>query len=836
MLYENFVNVPKEYSVAPFWFWNDDLKPEHLKWQMKEMYDKGVYEVVISSRRGIEIDYLSDEWFDRIEVVVDYAAELGMKIWLYDEDNWPSGYAGGKVLEENPDYCGKHVKRLEVLVENDAWKETIKLPVIGAFLDGEQVDLEKTEIPVGSKLIVFCQDYTLWNPAYTDSYYTDMLSRKATECFIKYTHQIYKDRVSKYFGNVIKGFFVDEPGFYNNLQLIEIGDTGTAAWTDEFPQYFLSKNGYDIVEKLPHLWEVIDESSAKIRIDYYETLCDMYKENYLDVLRKFCEDNQMILIGHLHYEEFMHYQIATQGNFMRALESLSIVGLDRIDTNTEKIAEKYASSAAHACGSPRVLSETYALSGWELTLQEMKRWVDYQYVRGVNMLVPHAFYCSIEGDRNTECPPSEFYQNPYWKYFKYYSDYTNRASYIFSQGKHRCHIALYYPINSMQAVYEPMHREKVIEADKDFQKLAIGLSEYQLDYDIITKNHLLDAALLENGRLEIGEEDFGTLVISVGDYFDQAEVDKIDQFIAYGGKVIFANGLPKQFAHLETHPNVLIIKERLANKSYTFAREVLTIQTFMMQNDQVDLYLPKHDPAIKYMHRIIEGKDFYFITNEVNQPKKVSVYMDGVHGVEKWNLENGQIQPVCSGVKKFPVMYMGATRIGREHVAEISKTFTECVLELDSYESVLLCLNECEQISKEVCEETFLPICGQWNVKVGNKEYVSESPCLEDLGEYYFSGTYTAETIIQIPEGIALDRVELIAEDVKDILELQINGVSAGTKIFAPYKFDITKYVKHGENKVTAVITNTLLNELRQMPKMSGIYGKLGILISKTAK
>ena len=836
MLYKNFVNVPKEYSIAPFWFWNDDLKPENLKWQMKEMYDKGVYEVVISSRRGIEIDYLSDEWFDRIEVVVEYAAELGMKIWLYDEDNWPSGYAGGKVLEENPDHCGKHIKRLEVLVENDSWRDAITLPIIGAFINGTLVDLEKIEIPVGSKLIVFCQDYTLWHPAYTESYYTDMLSKKATECFIKYTHQIYKDRVSKYFGNVIKGFFVDEPGFYNNLQLIEIGDTGTVTWTDQFPQYFFQKNGYDIVEKLPHLWEVLGEDTAKIRIDYYETLCDMYKENYLDVLRRFCEENNMILIGHLHYEEFMHYHIATQGNFMRALESLSIVGLDRIDTNTEKIAEKYASSAAHTCGSTRVLSETYALSGWELTLQEMKRWVDYQYVRGVNLLVPHAFYCSIEGDRNTECPPSEFYQNPYWKYFKYYSDYTNRASYIFSQGKHRCHIALYYPINSMQAIYEPTHREKVIEADKEFQKLAIGLSEYQLDYDIITKNNLLDAQLLGNGRMAIAEEDYGTLMISVGDYFEQLEVDKITKFTDNGGKVIFANGLPNQFAHLELHPNVLVIKERLANKSYTFAREVLTIQTFLMQHNQVDFYLPKHDPFIKYLHRIIEGKDFYFIVNEENQSKKVRVYLNGTHGVEKWGLEDGKIQPVSSALKHFPVMYMGATRIGREHVAEISKTFTECVLELDAYESVLLCLNEKNQISKEVCEELFLPIHGQWNIAVGEKEYVSESLCLEDLGEYYFSGTYTAETTIQIPNNLTWDRVWFTAEEVKDVLGLQINGVSVGTKVFAPFKFDITKYVNHGENHVKVEITNTLLNELRELPKMSGIYGKLGFLISKTAK
>lgn len=801
MLYEKFVNVPKEYSIAPFWFWNDDLKPENLKWQMKEMHDKGVYEVVISSRLGIEIDYLSEEWFDRIEMTAKYAKQLGMKIWLYDEDNWPSGYAGGKVLEDNPDYCGKHLKRI--------------------------VDRENNQV-------VYHQDYTRWNPAYSESYYPDMLNKKATETFIKYTHQIYKNRVGQYFGNVIKGFFVDESGFYNNLQLIDIGDDGTIVWTDEFPEYFLNRNGYDITEKLPHLWEVIDESSAGIRIDYYETLCDMYKENFLDVLRKFCEENQMQLIGHLHYEEFLHYHIATQGNFMRALGSLSIAGLDRIDTNPEKIAEKYVSSAAHTSGSKRVLSETYALSGWELTLQEMKRWVDYQYVRGVNMLVPHAFYCSIEGERDKECPPSEFYQNPYWKYFRQYSEYAGRASYILSQGKHRCHIALYYPIHSMQAIYDPSNREKVIAKDKEFQKLALALQDYQLDYDIITKSNLLEGELLSKGRLKIAEEDYGTLMISVCEYFTQEEVDKINKFVGCGGKVIFANGLPERFAHLENHPNVLWMKERLADKSYTFAREILTIQTFLMKNDQVDLYLPKRDAFMKYMHRTIEGKEFYFITNEENQSKKVRVYLNGSHGVEKWNLENGQIEPMSSATKKYPMMYMGATRIGREHVAEIFKTFTQCILELAPYESVLLCLNEREQIPYHAKEEIWIPISGEWDIEIGDKQLCCNSLCLEDMGEYYFSGTFTGKNKFYIPENLTLDKVQFVAEEVKDILELRINGESCGARVFAPFELDITSCVKHGENSLTVILTNTLLNKLRKVPQMSGIYGKIGILISKS--
>lgn len=480
MTKELFKYPPKEYSLVPLWFWNDALDPEHLKWQMRCMEEKGIYETIISSRLGIEIPYLSELWFERITEIVQYAKEIGMKIWLYDEDNWPSGYAGGKVLEENPNYCGKHLKKLEIEVDGEDWELQLELPVLCAFKKEEnflRVDLEMDRVQEGTKLIVFCQDYTHWNPAYSKGYYTDMLNKEATICFMKHTHDVYKERLSDYFGSVIKGFFVDEPGFYNNLHLQNILDDNTVAWTDNFPQYFQRRNGYDILALLPYLWEEIDQSKKQIRIDFYETLCDMYKENFLDVLRAFCEKNGMELIGHLHYEEFMQKHITTQGNYMRALGSLSVTGLDRIDMNPEKIAEKYASSAAHQYGSRRVLSETYALSGWNLNIQEMKRWMDYQYVRGVNMLVPHAFYASTEGNRNQECPPSEFYQNPYWKYFGQFSEYAHRMSYLMSQGIHQCHAALYYPIHTMQSLYTPQSNKRVSEKDEEFQKLAMGLLE-----------------------------------------------------------------------------------------------------------------------------------------------------------------------------------------------------------------------------------------------------------------------------------------------------------------------------------------------------------------------
>ena len=100
-----FKNPPKKYSAVPFWFWNDVLDEETIAFQLDEMYDKGIFECIIHARKGLETEYLSDAWFDRIRFAAERAREKGMKLWIYDEDNWPSGYAGGRVIADNPDFA-----------------------------------------------------------------------------------------------------------------------------------------------------------------------------------------------------------------------------------------------------------------------------------------------------------------------------------------------------------------------------------------------------------------------------------------------------------------------------------------------------------------------------------------------------------------------------------------------------------------------------------------------------------------------------------------------------------------------------------------------------------
>ena len=90
----------EEYQSLPFWSWNDKLEEEHLVEQIEWMHKNGAGGFFMHARGGLKTPYLSEEWMNCIDVCVKAAKERGMQAWVYDEDGWPSGFVGGKLLEK----------------------------------------------------------------------------------------------------------------------------------------------------------------------------------------------------------------------------------------------------------------------------------------------------------------------------------------------------------------------------------------------------------------------------------------------------------------------------------------------------------------------------------------------------------------------------------------------------------------------------------------------------------------------------------------------------------------------------------------------------------------
>lgn len=811
---QQFKNPSAEYSAAPFWFWNDSLQFEHLEMQLKEMHEKGIYEFIIHARKGMEIEYLSDGWFDRIGFVLDKSKELGMKVWIYDEDNWPSGYAGGRVVQSNPDFKAKCLSRekiIPVIGEQINIKDVPDSKLIGVvavYSNKEFIDL--TDYENGSykswasqeycwEVFAFRQHYGSHSPAYSREKYVDLLNKKTTEKFIELTHNEYKKRFPDHWGSSIKGFFTDEPGFYGNY--IELGmDINTIPWTDDFPAYFLTKKGYNIIQFLAAVWEDMGDVSRKVKHDYYEVLSEMYMENFFKPIYDFCVQDGLESIGHVHREENLRHIVRMEGHFFQTMRYLSVPGIDKISRERDRITEKLVSSAAHIFNRNRSLSETYGCYGWDLTLEEMKAEADWQYVQGVNMLVPHAFFSSIEGERLSESPPSGFFQNYYWKYYKRFSDYISRLSYILSQGSHICQTLVYYPITSCWEKIEPLEHSHVEYVDKIFKEVSLGLLKRQIDFDYIDDYALEERASINSNLIHINNECYRVIIVPFIYNIPLKTLELLVEFVEAGGLLVSIDGIPSKGISAEQDERAAELIKRLAKcDGYYYFKHVAITDIFSLYKSYniIDLELDESDERIKYLHRkISEKQDAYFIINESENEVVHNIKLQCIGTVEEWNPQTGEVSPMIYNTVK------GETSIE---------------LSIGGYGSKLI------MFTREK-----LHIEDEWVIEIDGKTVVSSLKSWSQLGYREYSG------FVRYKKEFTFDRIEsgkimLDLGNVKDCAEVYLNGDLLDIMVWRPYRLDITDRIKQGSNLLEVVVSNTLANVLEGRDIPSGLLGPVEI-------
>ena len=119
-----FRNTPKQYRPAPFWSWNDDLQPDELRRQVRDMQEKGYGGYFMHARAGLDTEYLSEAWMRCVAACLDEGQKVGMESWLYDEDRWPSGFAGGLVPAQNEEFRARNLQC--VVLEKDILPEGSK--------------------------------------------------------------------------------------------------------------------------------------------------------------------------------------------------------------------------------------------------------------------------------------------------------------------------------------------------------------------------------------------------------------------------------------------------------------------------------------------------------------------------------------------------------------------------------------------------------------------------------------------------------------------------------------------------------------------------------------
>ncbi len=555
---EIWLDPPSIYRSAPFWAWNDWLDPDRLRRQIEQMHSAGMGGFFMHSRSGLKTPYLSEQWFTCVDACIEQARRLGMKAYLYDEDRWPSGSAGGMVTRNRPD-LGLHL--LVALRQERAPAEMERLADFAVKLDdsGHVLDyrsLKKGERPAdGETLISFAVAPAGPERWFNDAPYLDTLSAEAVGQFITLTHQAYADRFGKDFGPVVPAIFTDEPNYSHGSVCLD-GLAAALPWTKQLPQQFKRRRGYDLREHLVELAFVLAEGAfSKVRYDYYRTVTELFVKNFSAQIGRWCKQNGIALTGHYLAEGTLPLQVQHIGAAMPHYAHQQWPGIDILTDQRDEIATvKQCTSVADQLGRRRVLSELYGCTGWDWPLEGHKFNASWQYVLGVNFRCPHLSFYSLAGGAKRDYPASIFPHSPWWKYYRTVEDYFARLSLMLTRGKPVRDVLMIHPVESAWGLFLPSSKElswfktdeisPVAELDRPFQSLLLSLLDGHYDYDLADESLLGRYGKVAKDELRLGKMKYRLVLVPPAVTLRASTVAMLKEFVSAGGRVLFAGSPP----------------------------------------------------------------------------------------------------------------------------------------------------------------------------------------------------------------------------------------------------------------------------------------------------
>lgn len=561
-LNESFTAPGPEYRGKPFWAWNGELEKEELIRQVEVMKDMGFGGYFMHSRCGLITEYLGDEWFELCNNVADAGEKLGMESWLYDEDRWPSGSAGGYVTQE-PKFRMKFIHLVPMPVDDFVWGDDI-LKAYSCKLENKvecyglqklNKDTRKDDI-TGDTVLVFKITEMKKNSNYNGFTYVDAINKEATEKFIELTHQKYKEKCGDRIGTSIKGIFTDEP--HRGSLMSDFGGEGQTSvwsvpWSYKVFEEFENKYGYDVEERLPELFlKVNGEKISQVKWHYVDLLQDLFLMNFMKPINDWCIENNMISTGHVLHEDSLTTQVTMQGSLMRSYEYMGYPGVDVLTEHNKAFwIVKQLTSAARQLGKKWMLSELYGCTGWQMNFESHKAAGDWQALYGINLRCPHLSWYTMEGEAKRDYPASILHQSGWYKDYGYVETYYARLGMLLMQGKPCCDIMYILPIESLYAGIYPgcFAGLSAVDSDmrileEDYIKVFNWLTVARLDFDYGDEEMMSRLAKANNGILEFGEAKYKTIVVGNMTTIRKSTLQILNSFVEQGGTLIFAGEAP----------------------------------------------------------------------------------------------------------------------------------------------------------------------------------------------------------------------------------------------------------------------------------------------------
>ena len=559
-----------EYGPAAMWFTGGEIDLAEMTRQMEGFAEAGIRDVFLHPTNGTRVDYLGPYFFRMVRHAAAEAKRLGLGYWIYDEYNWPSGIAAGQVLRDEP---WTHQVCLYRYVRTARPGETVvfdlpdperydtkpllfavrgtpvSVPVSGGRVAWTNCGSETRELEIYLSRRSLGRDANLTGSEIVadEEGYLDVLDRDAVRVFLEKTHEAYRENIGGGFGKWVRGVFTDEPAATYPMFGPGEETVPTLPWSRRFAEEFAERRGYDLIPRLPELFR---EGVSKLHADFWDTVSELFTGSFAAQAHEWCRAHGLVYTGHLGGEETWRYCTTAAGGLYEFYRELDWPGVDsictyyRMDDFNFNVAAKQASSAARFLRKPRVLCETFTVSGWDIRLRDMKRAADRLALLGVDCVQFMGARYDFSPVRDALAMTNNW-QNPLFVHYRTLSRYISSLQAFVAGTEYSARALLLHPVTSARA--EACRHPKgdfYGEHDMLYACLLNSLLRLHVPFEI-GYEQVIDGAELRPGVLRAAGTDYDVVILPDVSVLREKTFRKLAAFAAGGGRLILANGAPR---------------------------------------------------------------------------------------------------------------------------------------------------------------------------------------------------------------------------------------------------------------------------------------------------
>ncbi len=537
-----------EFRSLPFYALNAHLQVDEVRRQAEDMLAHGMGGYFLHSREGLETEYMGEDWMEAIRAAVEAAKARGGQAWLYDEDRFPSGGAGGKVQSANRAAFGARAVTVEILREGGNHPDALALFALkwqkGSLVFAREIG-QNEALRSEEQLAVFREELSAPCEWFNNEAPPDNLNPAAVRQFILSTHEEYRKRFEKDFGETIRGIFTDEPNIADFRARYSPGRLWIP-WTEGFAAYFAEKRGYAATSALPWIF-FTGEGSFQARHDYWRTITERFCEAYSRQIGQWCEKHHLQYTGHYMGENALSSSTRMSGAVMPHYVFEHMPGIDMLTGDArELLTARQCSSVANQLGR-RSICEMYGCSGWEFTFEGQKRAGDWLYAMGIDTRCQHHALYTIRGCAKRDYPPTFNYNSIWWEHNSVVEDYFARLSAALSGGRAVRPVLVLHPQSSAWGVTGAGYCQDFVWHTDDSQADALqaqmeallqGLFNAHVDFDFGDELILEWMGEVESGAVRIGQMRYPIVVLPYLENMEDHTFALLAQFLQKGGRVL----------------------------------------------------------------------------------------------------------------------------------------------------------------------------------------------------------------------------------------------------------------------------------------------------------